>query len=600
MRTSVNPLRAGGVAAALGVGVTTWMACAVASADPGSTDVSSAAATSAPRGDGARVTAARAAHRPTAPAGRGTRSAAQRWADATGTPALAGVPAAPRAAVNPDALPPRPAPRETVALVASSLLGMAQATWRAISIGSYLGPTRSTLNQTVVVDGYDLVPSSTELVTSFYGPWTFWPGGPTLVQGQQKYSVVEPVTRENLGTFEALVSTGSPVNLRGKYVELLVTANDGTNVGTGPGQVPPVGSLIANFDLIGGFGWSYTAMPAVPKAVISFNIVTPFGDIPIPFTFDASAGIADRTVDNRPIKLGNGYSIAPTDPAGETYVGTSGFLPIFTTVQARQMFDVRDASGEAVGSFEGVVTPTADVFGLYTQAILVTRVVEGTPGTRPGDVPPVGSVYNVIYEGADTRYGLYSSLPAPSGNVVSVILVDGDTVSNIRTFPLNLLDAAALPPVTRLPIAGGYSLLPVSPLYPSGVNGLPPREIQIQGYQQFGMYDRTGTLRGSVDADVSLQYDWWGNYSLAILVTGVRDGIPGTAPGEVPPVGSMFTYFFLGDSGLGTSYATLAAPSGNKVSFKILTPLIDIPTWSTYNATAGFDTVSLFNPFATG
>lgn len=513
-------------------------------------------------------------------------------------PSPASVSAAASSAINPDAMRPRVSPQEIWIAVGSSLVGLAQSGFRAFSIAGYLGPTTSTLNQTLAVNGYNLVPSSTELVTSFYGQWTYWPGGPTLVQGQQQYSVVDPASQENLGTFDALVSTGSPFNVRSKYVELLVTSNDGINVGTGAGQIPPVGSLIATFDLFGGFGWSYSAMPSSPEAAVSFKLLTPFGDIPIPFSFDASKGIADHTVDNQPIRLGNGYSIAPADPVGESYIGTSGFLPYYTTVQAHETFDIRDPSGNTVGSFEGVVTPTADVMGVNTQAILVTKVTAGTAGTDPGDVPPVGSVFNVMYRNSDTSYVIYSSLPSPSGDVVSVLSVDGDTVSNIATFPLNLLDASDLPPVRRLPAAKGFSYLPTSALIPSGVNGLPPREIQVQGYQQFGVYDAAGVLRGSFDADVATQLDMYGIHSYAMLVTKVTEGTPGTSPGDVPPVGSIINYVYLGNSGFGTYYASMPSPSGTKTSFKFLTPLIDIPTWSTYNASAGLTDVSFYDPFA--
>ncbi|TGD88087.1 hypothetical protein BayCH28_09915 [Mycolicibacterium sp. CH28] len=512
---------------------------------------------------------------------------------------LALMSAAQTAAVDPYALPPRPSLQEIWVAVASSLVGVAQAAFRAVSIAVHVGPTVSTLNQTVPFNGFNLVPSSTELVTSFYGQWTFWPGGPTLVQGQQKYDVVDPATNENVGSFDALVSTGSPFNVGSKYVELLVTSNDGTNVGTDSGQVPPVGSLISSFDLIGGFGWSYSAMPSSSGDVVAFKILTPFGDIPIPFSFDAAKGIADHTVDNRPVILGNGYSIAPADPTGETYVGTSGFLPYYTTVQAHEVFNYRDPSGNTVGSFEGVLTPTADIMGVKTEAILVTKVTDGTAGTAAGDVPPVGSVFNVMYEADGSTYAVYSSLPSQFGDKVSTILVKGGTVSNIGTFPLNLLDASALPPVKRLPAPNGYSFLPTSNLVPSGVNGLPPREIQLQGYQQFGIYDAAGVQQGSFDADVATQLDMYGNYSQAILVTKVTSGTAGTDAGDVPPVGSVFNYTYFGNTGFGTYYADLPSASGDKVSFKILTPVIDIPTWSTYDASAGFGGVSFFDPFAT-
>ncbi|MGV1087259.1 MAG: hypothetical protein ACOYBX_04695 [Mycobacterium sp.] len=591
----------GGLAVALGVGTAVFTGCAaVASADSGAADsrspVSSAPSRSPVHTGPTHRAKASAADRQTTASASASSRRRQTAADAIAVP-VRPVRAAPArvasttvaqmsTAVNPIALPPTPALKEIWVAFASSLVGLAESTIRAFGIATYVGPTKSTLDQTVVVNGYNLVPSSTELVTSFYGQWTFWPGGPTLVQGQQQYSVVDPVTQQSLGTFDALVSTGSPFSIRSRYVELLVTANDGINVGTAAGQTPPVGSLIASFDLIGGFGWSYSAMPASPSTVISFKLVTPFGDLPIPFGFDASKGIADHTVDNQPVDLGNGYSIAPADPTGETYVGTSGFLPYYTTVQARDVFNLRDSSGSTVGSFEGVVTPTADVMGVHTQAILVTKVIGGTPGTNPGDVPPVGSVFNVMYE-SDTTTVLYSSLPSPYGDVVSNIKFDGTTMTNINTFPLNILNASAPEPVKRLPTAGGYSFLPTSPLTPTGVNGLPPREIQIQGYQEFGIYDSAGVQRGSFTADVATQRDMYGNYSQALLVTHVTDGTPGTNPGDVPPVGSVFNYVYFGNSGFGTYNSAMPSSSGAKTSFKFLTPLIDFPTWSTYDASAG-------------
>lgn len=591
--------RAVGLAAALGIGFAIAAGCAVATAD---------ADTVAGSGPSADSGAPDAAHKGRLPAGQrrtpGTRIARETPAATARletrmvrTPAP---PARPKARPNPDAMRPRVSPEEVWVTVASSALGVAQSAFREFSIANYVGPTRSTLNQTLVVNGSKLVPDSTELVTSAYGQWTYWPGGPTLVQGRQKYSVVDPVTSQSAGSFDALVSTGSPLNARSSYVELLVTATDGTDVGTGAGQIPPVGSLISRFNLFAGFGWSYSAMPSAGKAAIQFKLDTPFGDIPIPLGFDASKGLADRTVDNRPVRLANGYSIAPADPAGEIYVGTSGFLPYYTTVQAREVVQLRDPAGTPVGSFEGLVTPTSDVAGVYTQAILVTEVLDGVSGTGPGDVPPVGSVFNVMYRRRDDNYVLYTSMPAPSGNVISVIAVDGETVRNIRSFPLNLLDASALPPVQSLPVAGGYRLLPTSPLVPHGVNGLPPREIQVQGYQQFGVYDSAGIQRGSFDATVAIQLDMYGIHSQSVLVTKVTGGTAGSAPGNTPPAGSVFDYVYFGRSGFGTSYSSLPSPSGAKIAFKYLTPLFDVPTLSRYNASVGLTDVEFLDPFAPG
>lgn len=589
MRNSLRIGQVGGLAVALGVGAAVMTGCALAAADTGSSG-SAAASTSPVRGS-AHQRAQRSPTRDHLP---------QRPTLRRSTATVAGPPArvVKQGTVNPDAMPPKPALKEIWVSVGSSLMGLAQAGFREFALAGYLGRTVPTLNQTLALNGYNLVPSSTELVTSAYGQWTYWPGGPTLLQGQQQYSVVDPATKQTTGTFGALVSTGSPFTLRSKYVELLVTSNDGANVGTGAGQVPPVGSLIATFDLLGGFGWSYSAMPSSPKAAVAFRFLTPFGDIPVPFSFDASTGIADHTVDNQPVRLGNGYSIAPADPLGETYLGTSGFLPYYTTVQAREVFSVRDPSGNTVGGFEGVVTPTKDMAGVNTQAILVTKVLDGDAGTTPGKVPPVGSVYNVMYQGSDSKYVLYSSLPSPAGDVVSVIKVNGDTVSNIATFPLNLLDASALPPVNRLPVAKGYSFLPISELVPAGVNGLPPREIQVQGYQQFGVYDAAGVQVGSFDADVATQLDMYGIHSQSLLVTKVTGGTAGTGAGDVPPVGSVIDYVYLGNTGFGTAYSARPSSAGTAISFKVLTPLVDIPFMGKYDATKANSGADFFDPFA--
>lgn len=504
---------------------------------------------------------------------------------AKAAPSLTSIPLA-SIMVNPNAQAPTVDRGAIATAVVAYAVGLGVSALREFGIATFLGRTQPTVNQSLVVNGYELVPSSTEVVSSFYGQWTFWPGGPTFLQGQQNYSVVDPSTGRTVGTFDAKVSTGSPLNIRSKYVGLLVTANDGINVGAAPGQTPPVGSLLANFTLIGGFGCSYTAMPSPTDPVISLKLTTPFGNIPLPVKFNAAEGIADHTVIS-PIDLGNGYSIVPAGKADQTYVGTAGFLPLFSALQARAVFDVRNNhTGATAGSFEGVVTPTADIFGVRTEAILVTANQGIDVGTAAGQIPPVGSVFNHMLT-LSGQY-LYSSLPDPFGDVVSTIrLGPGSTVTNIATFPLNLLNASEATPVKRLPTAGGYSFLPTSPFTPTGVNGLPPRDIQIQGHQQFGVYDSDGILRGTFEADVATQRDFAGTNSQALLVTKVLSGTSGTAKGDVPPVGSVFNYVFFGKSGLGTFSSAMPSPSGAKTAFKFLTPIVGIPTWSTYDASEG-------------
>jgi len=53
----------------------------------------------------------------------------------------------------------------------------------------------------------------------------------------------------------------------------------------------------------------------------------------------------------------------------------------------------------------------------------------------------------------------------------------------------------------------------------------------------------------------------------------------------------MFNYLYFGNSGFGTYNSAMPSPTGAKTSFKFLTPLIDIPTWSMYDASAGLTNV---------
>lgn len=526
------------------------------------------------------------------------------WAAATTTSRTGTLPATPRTAAvasalssvqDPNALAPRFSPRVLGVSAISTTASLVGALLQQLAIAIQIGPTRTAFNQTLTLNGYSLVPESTELMTSFFGPWTYAPGGLNIRQGQQQYKVVDPGTQETLGTFDALVSSGIPLGL-GAYTELIVTSTDGV-VGDGAGAIPPYGSVIAEMDIIGEFGWVYSAIPSLSGNVVSFALTTPFGNIPIRFyNFDAAKGIADHTVDNRPIDLGNGYSIAPSDPAGETYTGTTGLLPLYQTLNVSQRYDIRDSSGTPVGTFDGVAQSTADGLGIYTEALMVTKSYGDNIGTNPGQVPPPGTVYNVAYLRSDADWGLYTSMPSASGDVISMLETGKKTVSNVLTWPVNRLDASAPPAVKRLPFAGGYGILPISPVDIYAVGGLPPRDVQVQGYQQFAVYDPEGVQTGTFNAMVTNQWDLLGINSQAILVTKVTDGTAGTAAGDVPTVGSVLNYVYFGDSGFGTSYWSLPSPSGTKTSYKILTPIIDIPTWSTYNASKDLDKVTLVNP----
>jgi hypothetical protein len=624
--------RVGGLAVALGVGAAILTTCGMACADDGSSNSSHPSATGSTTGSNAGPASARNSKRPSA------RAKTSPAADASAAPGLSAVDAEPPSTTSskavgksrgeyskppaaslrrPTAAPDATAAVSTVApevtalptasplLTARSLrvapnatigtttvpsgvvslvlttvaeLGLAV----AVSLVNPIVPSPTVVSPTLNLNGYQIVPSSTEKVTSFYGQWAYLPGSPSVVQGEQQFDVVDPKTRTAVGSFDALVTRGDGYN----YTELLVTSTSGPS-GTAAGQVPPVGSLISAFKL-GPFGIGYTAMPTTSGNVVSFKLLTPFGDILLPMPFDAAKGIADQTVDNRPVRLTNGYYIAPADPKGEAITGVNGILPFFTTVQGHQVFNVYDSTGQSVGSFDGVFTTTADIIGTYTQAILVT----GSDGAE--HVPPVGTVYNVVYGGSDENYVLYSSMPSASGDVVSLSQVTPDGVTNSG---LTFLDASTPPSTQPLKAPNGHTFVPTSTVQPVGVNGLPPREVQIQGYQKFDVLNSAGQRIGSFDADVYTQWDLLGIRSESLLITKVTGGTAGTGAGDVAPVGSLFNFVYFGN-GFGIGKSVMPTPTGDVSRFKLITPLGDIQLLPLITPAGTRTDVSFFDPNA--
>lgn len=477
--------------------------------------------------------------------------------------------------------------KDLLSLVFTAIVEMAVVS--VYSVANFAPPSPMSPTPSLSLNGFDLVPNGPENITSFYGRWTYLPGAPGLMQGKQQFDVVDPTTSETVGSFGALVSRGNGYN----YETLLVTSNDGTNVGIGAGQTPPVGSLISSLK-IGKFGWSYTSMPSDSGDVVSFKVLTPFGEFAVPMSFNAAKGYADQTADNRPIVLTNGYSIAPADPRGEHLTATSGILPLFTTIQGDQKFNVYDENGNAVGSFNGQFTTTADIVGTYTQAVIVTGNDGTNVGTAPGQVPPVGTVYNVIYTGSDDDFTLYTSMPAPSGDVISLVQHKPDgTVTNVTP---TFINASAYPTKT-LTTPSGLKFVPTSAVRTTGVNGLPPREVQIQGYQQFDVVNKAGKKVGSFDADVSTQWDLWGIQSHAIMVTNVTSGTAGTGAGDVPPVGTVYNFVSLGNTGLGIYHAVVPSADGDVVTASFRTPVADIPMYSVTKPSGNRGGVTFYDPF---
>ena len=187
---------------------------------------------------------------------------------------------------------------------------------------------------------------------------------------------------------------------------------------------------------------------------------------------------------------------------------------------------------------------------------------------------------------------LYSAIPSDSGSVITTKIATPFGDLHIPS----LLDAATVPDYGSLTVPGKYNFVADGGVTPIGVNGLPPADVEIQGYQKFNAVDEDGHQKGSFDAQVVTTWIPFNIYSKAILVTNVTAGTIGTGPGDMPPVGSQFNFLYFGDTGFGLFYSAVPSDTGDIVTFKIVTPFGDIPIPARYDAIKGLEGAEYVNP----
>ncbi len=459
---------------------------------------------------------------------------------------------------------------------------------------------------TMVWNGLEVRPVGEPVITSFYGKYTMVPAFPGVLQGKQDFDLVDPETGETVATIKGLVAMNNDIGAGNRSLQIVVL--DVTNVAEGYEQgvdnkdIPPDGSIFAIISN-GRAGQVYSALAQEGEDVVSYRYVTRFGSLPLnadPFRRNYSAAdfLTDYEGINRPIYLTNGYHIKPVENDTLEYTGFVGYEPLFNAIQGTQKFGIYDdETGTLVGTFDGVTTVTSDFWGTTSQAIIVTSV-DGESGVEDGMIPPVGSVYNIIYWKDASEYALYYSLPQEGKDVVKTLLISqtrkGQVVDEL---PLSF--NASDEPDRDSYTVGDYTFKPTSEITYTGVNGLPPREVIVQGYQQFDVFNAKGEKIGSVDADVSTQWDISRGYSKAILVTDVNSAVNGvgTDKGEVPPVGSIFNMKYMGNSPFGEGYYSMPDPDGDKTRYELRTLFGTIPLLNIYNASKGLADYDFYTPY---
>jgi hypothetical protein len=382
-------------------------------------------------------------------------------------------------------------------------------------------------------DVYTIGPASgSELVTDFYGlgtnGWQQTPPALALsVDGQQLYNYTDTTTHTT-GTFNAFVSTST--NMYGATTtEVMVAPGDYSDPST-----PPIGSVFDTTTNSHNANYTFYSdlKGAGPngKDVITETAHNAFGSHNVATSYDAA-----NVIQTDQFNIGNGYTIdavPSTDPGGGyDMTGINGLPPDDMVYQGSQLFNVEDANGNVVGSFEALKTTTSDLAGSYTQALLVTQDISGTVGTATGDTPNVGSVYNTFTIGGIRS--IYEDLTPTQQGAKDVIHYGFTNPTNTNGF--DAAGAPALGAQQYIPFGTGDHIVPDADFHEvfTGVNGLPPYDVAIQGYQLYDIEDANNQIVGQFYGDVTTTENGYGHINQAIVVT---DPVSGNAPAA----GSVF------------------------------------------------------------
>jgi hypothetical protein len=414
-------------------------------------------------------------------------------------------------------------------------------------------------------------PSPTETITGIYGHG--FSGGDTAppavagsIQGDQLFDYTNG---SDSGTFYGFVSTSNDgfgdINTE-VYVAPTPADLPYSDV-SGTGE-PPVGSVFDTYTSDDGmFSNVYSAIPnGNGTATVTDTLVTPTGNIAVPTTFDAADGlIADA--DGASIGTA-GDEIIPVGSQATNAI--SGIPPLTVALQGTQMFDVDNAGGTRLGSFPAVDTTTTDGFGTYTEAALATA--NSTDGSI-GD----GSIFNTInFFGLDSYY---SDIVPASGSGADTITETIQTGLGSYTIPVTF-DAAAAEDISNsdLTLPNGFTFDPTTDLDFTGINGLAPVDVGVQGTQDFAYTD--GASSGLFTADVTNTLDEFNDSTETILVT--------SSSGTDLPAGSEFEIVNVGN-GFESIYSDIAstAVGGDTISETLVTPFGDIPLIPAFDASAG-------------
>jgi len=422
-----------------------------------------------------------------------------------------------------------------------------------------------------LADDWDIVatPGSPETVTGIYGDGFFGtfdlapPAVQGSVEGDQVFDYTDTTTGDS-GHFSGLETTFNDGVASGQQVYV-----DSDPTGT---DAPSVGSVFATYSFEhGALVNVYSDIYSPSGDIITDTLQTPLGDYNIPLTFDAAdPAIADADG----VSIGYGTDI---DPDGSQAVDRiTGLSPLTVAFEGTQQFFVDNSANPAFDAYD---TITADALGTYTEAVLVTKDLAGTVGTTALDTPAVGSIVNTMsYGGIEL---VYSELLGTNGGP--------DLITDTLNTPFGnfeiptAFEAAQAENTPAIDLPGGDHLTPLGTLDFTGVNGLPPWDVAVQGTQDFDYANADGAT-GQFTADVTNTLDTFDDSTETVLVTSNTD--------PDAPTGSVFETVTWGQTGFENVYTDIVSATGgaNTITDTLVTPLGDFTLPNMFDAALGLAT----------
>ena len=415
-------------------------------------------------------------------------------------------------------------------------------------------------------DDYTVDSTGQETVTGIYG--FGFDGGDTAppavagsVQGDSAFTYTDTTTSA-AGGFDGFESTSTD-GFGDTNVEVYV-ASDSAGA-----DAPGVGSVFDTYTFDGGlFSNVYSDVVTSNGDVITDTLESPvYGNFAIPSTFDAAS--ADDPADAADYGgVPDGIGTDKIDPLGTEDVNAiSGIPPLTAALQGTQDFGVDNSGGTQIGTFSAVDTTTTDGFGTYTEAALATSAsTDGSVGA--------GSIFNTMdFLGLDS---VYSDVVSTTGGANTITETIKTALGNF-SIPTDF-DATDAETTSSIDVPDGVDLTPQGSLDITGINGLAPVDVGVQGEQVFDYTD--GSSSGFFDADVTNTLDEFGDTSETVLVTSSTD--------PDAPAGSTFETVGFG-YGFENIYTDIVSTTGgaDAISDTFVTPFGDFTLPETFNASAG-------------